>query len=152
MVGDIVQAAGVEHVITIDLHAPQIEGFFRIPVDSLTAVPILSGAVRPARPESTVVVAPDAGRVRMATEYPGRLGVPLVVLHKRRESGSRTAVTRIIGEVRDRSCILVDDMISTGGTIVSGVEALLDGGARPDITVGATHGLLLDGSFESLYR
>jgi ribose-phosphate pyrophosphokinase len=71
MVGDIVQAAGVEHVITIDLHAPQIEGFFRIPVDSLTAVPILSGAVRPARPESTAVLAPDAGRVRMATDMPG---------------------------------------------------------------------------------
>lgn len=152
MVGDILQAVGVEHVITLDLHAPQIEGFFRIPVDSLTAVPVLTDAIRAHVPDRAVVVAPDAGRVRMATEYAERLNVPLVVLHKRRESGSRTAVTRIVGEVRDRSCILVDDMISTGGTIATSVDALLEAGARPDVTVVATHGLLLDGARERLER
>ncbi len=89
MVGDILQAVGIEHVITVDLHAPQIEGFFRIPVDSLTAVPVLSDAIRSRVPaEHAMVVAPDAGRVRMATQYAERLDVPMVVLHKRRESGS----------------------------------------------------------------
>lgn len=152
MVGDLLQAVNVQHVLTFDLHAPQIEGFFRIPVDNLTAVPLLADALASHVPERAVVVAPDSGRVRMATQYAERLGLPLVVLHKRRESGSKTAVTRIVGEVRDCSCVLIDDMIATGGTIATSVETLLNAGARPDIRVVATHGLLLDGARETLER
>ena len=152
MVAHLLQAVGVDHVVTVDLHTPQIEGFFHAPVDSLTAVPTLCAAVRERLPGGGVVVSPDAGRVRMATRYAETLGAPLVVLHKRRESGSRTEVTHIVDDVRERGCLIVDDMISTGGTIAESVEALLEAGARPDITVVATHGLLLDGAREKLRR
>jgi ribose-phosphate pyrophosphokinase len=133
MVAALMQAVGVNHVITIDLHAPQIEGFFHIPVDSLTTAPVMVEALRPGLPPDIVVVSPDAGRVRMATEYARLLSAPVAVLHKERASG-------------------VETRISTGGTIAESVEALLDAGARPEIIVAATHGLLLAGAREKLAR
>ena len=152
MVADLMQAVGVDHVVTIDLHAPQIEGFFHIPVDSLTAAPLMVESLRPGLRAGTVVVSPDADRVRMAAEYARLLGAPVAVLHKERASGVETRVTRLVGDVRDRPCLIIDDMISTGGTIAESVEALLYAGARPEITVSATHGLLLQGSREKLTR
>jgi ribose-phosphate pyrophosphokinase len=152
MVADLTQAVGVNHVVTIDLHAPQIEGFFHIPVDSLTAAPVMVEALRPGLSAETVVISPDAGRVRMATEYARLLGAPVAVLHKERASGAETRVTRLVGDVRDRPCLIIDDMISTGGTIVESVEALLEAGARPEISVAATHGILLAGAREKLTR
>jgi ribose-phosphate pyrophosphokinase len=95
-------------------------------------------------------VSPDAGRVPMATRYAERLGLPLVVLHKRRESGSTTRVTHVGGDVADRPCLLIDDMISTGGTIERAVRALSDAGARAEMTIAATHGLLLEQARERL--
>jgi ribose-phosphate pyrophosphokinase len=152
MVADLTQAVGVNHVVTIDLHAPQIEGFFHIPVDSLTAAPVMVEALRPGLSAETVVISPDAGRVRMATEYARLLGASVAVLHKERASGVETRVTRVVGDVRDRPCLIIDDMISTGGTVVESVEALLEAGARPEITVAATHGILLAGAREKLTR
>jgi ribose-phosphate pyrophosphokinase len=152
MVAALMQAVGVNHVITIDLHAPQIEGFFHIPVDSLTTAPVMVEALRPGLPPDIVVVSPDAGRVRMATEYARLLSAPVAVLHKERASGVETRITRLVGDVRDRPCLIIDDMISTGGTIAESVEALLDAGARPEIIVAATHGLLLAGAREKLAR
>ena len=152
MVAALMQAVGVNHVVTVDLHAPQIEGFFHIPVDSLTTAPVMVEALRPGLPSDIVVVSPDAGRVRMATEYARLLGAPVAVLHKERASGVETRITRLVGDVRDRPCLIIDDMISTGGTIAESVEALLDAGARPEIIVAATHGLLLAGAREKLAR
>ena len=152
MVAAMMQAVGVNHVITIDLHAPQIEGFFHIPVDSLTTAPVMVEALRPGLSPDIVVVSPDAGRVRMATEYARLLGAPVAVLHKERASGVETRITRLVGDVRNRPCLIIDDMISTGGTIAESVEALLDAGARPEIIVAATHGLLLAGAREKLAR
>jgi ribose-phosphate pyrophosphokinase len=152
MVAALMQAVGVNHVVTIDLHAPQIEGFFHIPVDSLTTAPVMVEALRPGLPPDIVVVSPDAGRVRMATEYARLLGAPVAVLHKERASGVETRITRLVGDVRDRPCLIIDDMISTGGTIAESVEALLDAGARPEFIVAATHGLLLAGAREKLAR
>ncbi|HEX6966753.1 MAG TPA: ribose-phosphate pyrophosphokinase [Gemmatimonadaceae bacterium] len=150
MVADLMQHVGLDHVITLDLHTPQAEGFFRIPVDNLTAVPLLSGAVRTDVASDLVVIAPDAGRVKMATAYAQSLGAPLAVLHKRRESGTRTTVTHLVGDVRDRRCLIVDDIISTGGTIAESAAALLEAGARREVIVCATHGLLLDGAIERM--
>lgn len=150
MLADLFKAVGIDHVVTVDLHAPQIEGFFHIPVDSLTAVPTLCKAAHGQLPEGVVVVAPDAGAVRMATEYAHRLGTSVIVLHKRRESGTSTRVTRLVGDVRDRSCLIVDDMISTGGTIAESIEVLLQAGALPEITILATHGLMLKGARDKL--
>jgi len=146
MVARLIQAVGIGQVITIDLHASQIEGFFQIPVDSLTAVPVLSEAMRSQLPGDTIVVSPDTGRLRMATEYAERLRTSVVVLHKVRESGSQTHVMRVVGDVRDRSCLVVDDMISTGGTLADSTRTLTDAGARAPIFIAATHALLLPGS------
>src|SRR3954468_24592575 len=129
MVADLMQTAGINHLVTVDIHTPQLEGFFRIPVDSLTAVPVLATALRDRLPEGTVVVSPDAGRVRMATEFAHRLKTSVVVLHKRRESGTETKVTHLVGDVRGRACLIIDDMISTGGTIAESIEVLLKAGA-----------------------
>ena len=150
MVAHLLQAVGITHLVTIDVHAPQIEGFFRIPVDSLTAVPILADAMRGRLQKTAVVVSPDAGRVRMATEFAHRLKTSVVVLHKRRESATETKVTHVVGDVGDRACLIIDDMISTGGTMAESIEALLSAGARPEITIAATHGLLLEGARENL--
>lgn len=150
MVADLMQAAGVAHMVTVDVHTPQLEGFFRVPVDGLTAVSVLADALRERLTKETVVVSPDAGRVRMATEFAHRLKTSVVVLHKRRESGTETKVAHLVGDVRGRACLIVDDMISTGGTMGESIEALLDAGARPEITVAATHGLLLDGARQNL--
>jgi ribose-phosphate pyrophosphokinase len=150
MVATLLEAVGVDHLITIDLHAPQIEGFFHIPVDSLTAVPALCEAMRPHLPEGTVVVSPDAGRLRMATHYAQCLKTSVVVLHKTRESGNKTRVTHLVGEVRDRTCLIIDDMISTGGTLVESISTLAQAGARPQMFIAATHGLLLKGAKEKL--
>ncbi len=150
MVAELLEAVGVEHVLSVDLHAPQIEGFFRIPVDTLSAVPVLYEAVRPYLPDHAAVVSPDAGRVTMAAQYAAQINAPVIVLHKRRESATETGVTHVVGDVRGRSCLIVDDMISTGGTIAESVEALIDAGANPDVLVAATHGLLLEGAQEKL--
>jgi ribose-phosphate pyrophosphokinase len=150
MVADLFEAVGVAAVVTIDLHAPQIEGFFYAPVDHLTAVPTLAEALSDRMPAGAMVVAPDAGAVKLATEYAHRLKAPVIVLHKQRESGTETRVTHLVGDVRGRACLIVDDMISTGGTIAESVEAVLAAGANPEITVVATHGLLLEGAREKL--
>jgi ribose-phosphate pyrophosphokinase len=145
MVAILLEAVGVDHVVTVDLHTPQIEGFFRVPVDTLTAVPALSDALRERLSPGTVVVSPDAGRVKMAAEYAHRLGTSMVVLHKQRESGTQTRVTHLVGDVRGRPCLIIDDMISTGGTIGESIEALLKAGARPEITIAATHAVFVPG-------
>ncbi len=143
LVAQLMQAAGIDHVVTLDLHTAQIEGFFRIPVDTLTAVPVLCHAIKDRLPAGAVVVSPDAGRVAMATEYAHHLGCPVAILHKRRTSGTETEVTHVVGDVRDRSCLIIDDMISTGGTIDRAIGALLAAGARPSISIAATHGLFV---------
>ncbi|MBV9772783.1 MAG: ribose-phosphate pyrophosphokinase, partial [Gemmatimonadetes bacterium] len=149
LVAALMQTAGVDHLLAVDLHTPQIEGFFGIPVDTLSAVSVLCDSLRRRLPADTVVVSPDAGRVQLATEYARRLDAGLAVLHKRRESGTETAVTHLVGDVGGRACLLVDDMISTGGTLVQSVRALREAGGR-EFFVAATHGLLLKGAAERL--
>jgi ribose-phosphate pyrophosphokinase len=150
MVALLLQVVGVERIVTIDLHAPQIEGFSHIPVDSLSAVPMLADALLGRLTDGIVIAASDANAVRLASRYAHRLKTSVVALHKQRESGTETKVTHLVGDVRDRPCLIVDDMISTGGTIAEAIEALLESGARPEITVAVTHGLLLTGAREKL--
>ena len=146
LVADLLETSGIDHLITIDLHSSQIEGFFHVPVDSLSAVCALADAVKPVLPPGTVVVSPDVGRLKMATLYAQRLKTSVVLLHKTRETGTKTHVTHLVGDVRDRPCLVVDDMISTGGMILEAVERVLQEGAQPGIFVAATHGLLLTGA------
>jgi ribose-phosphate pyrophosphokinase len=149
MVGRLIETVGIDHLLTIDLHTIQTEGFFAIPVDTLTAVPTLCAAIADSLPADAVVVAPDAGRVVLATAYAERLHRPLAVLHKRRSSATRTETTHLVGEVEGRTCLIIDDMISTGGTLVQSASALFEAGAASCL-VAATHGLLLEGAAERL--
>lgn len=150
LVADLLQVVGISHVITVDLHTPQIEGFFHIPVDSLTAAPALCHALESRVSPDLVIVSTDAGRVQMAAGYAKCLGLPVIMLHKRRQSGTQTEVTHIVGDVSCRSCLIVDDIVATGGTLAESIGALLRAGARPAIMVAATHGLLLPGAKEKL--
>jgi ribose-phosphate pyrophosphokinase len=150
VIADVLQVVGVDQVVVVDLHTPQIEGFFHAPVDSLTAVPILCQALAGRLPAEIVVVSPDVGRVGMASRYAQSLGTSVVVLHKQRLSGTKTRITHVVGKVSDLACLIVDDMITTGGTVAESITALLAAGARPEITVAATHGLLVTGARENL--
>jgi len=150
MVADMLSVGGADRVLTVDLHSPQIQGFFNIPVDHLTAVGILSKRLRSAELGDAVVVAPDAGRVNMATEYANRLGLPVVIIHKRRTGPEQTAVAHVVGEVRGKRPIIIDDMIATGGTIARSVEALLREGGIPEIYVAVTHPVLVGKALEHL--
>ena len=150
MVAKLMETVGVGHLLTVDLHAPQIEGFFGIPVDSVTAVPALCNAVRDGLPPGTVVVSPDEGRVKMATEVARGLHAPLAILHKERRSGMASRIAHVVGDVRDRPCLIVDDMISTGGTILEATEALLKAGAQANVRVVATHAIFSGDARERL--
>lgn len=149
-VAAILQGSGIDHVIVVDPHSPQIEGYFHIPVDTWSAVETLARALQGRIPPQSVIVAPDAGAVRMATRYGELLDRSVAVLHKRRASATQTAITHVVGDVRNRPAVIVDDMISTGGTIRRSIEALLASGARPDIIVVATHGLMLESARANL--
>lgn len=150
MVAVLLEAVGISHVVMVDLHSSQIACFFPRAVDNLTAVPVICGFLRSRLPSEAVVVSPDEGRVRTAIEYARRLGTSIAIIHKERRSGTETHVVKVVGEVRGRGCVIIDDMISTGGTVIGTAEALLGAGARPEITIAATHGLLLDGAREKL--
>jgi ribose-phosphate pyrophosphokinase len=152
IVADLLEAVGVNHVVTVDPHTPQMEGFFRVPVDALTAAPTLCAALRDRLPQDAVVVAPDVGRVPLASRYARCLGLPVIVLHKQREGGAETVVTHVVGDAWGRGCLIVDDIISTGGTVVESIRALLAAEARPEFLVAATHGLLLPGARDRLQR
>jgi ribose-phosphate pyrophosphokinase len=155
LVAHLLEAAGVEHVITVDLHAPQIEGFFEIPLDDLVAYPVLLAAMREglatdAGSSGMAVVSPDLGRLGLATKIADELHTNAAVVHKRRTSGSEAHALQVVGDVAGRSCLIIDDMITTGGTIRGCVEALLHAGARPEVFVAATHGLFTSGAADRL--
>ena len=141
LVADFAERAGIDHLIALDLHSQQVEGFFHIPVENLSAVPAIADALKSHLEPESVIVSPDAGRVKMASAYASRMGCPVAVLHKERLNGRKTAVSRIVGEVRARPCVIIDDMISTGGTINNAVEALIRAGAAENFIVAASHGV-----------
>src|SRR5215831_4487190 len=150
LVAELTEIAGIDHVITIDAHTPALEGFFRVPVDNLTAVPLLASALQREPPLDVVIVAPDLGAVRLANRYATLLDLPVAVCHKQRFGGSEVRVARVTGGVSGRRCIIVDDMITTGATIVESVRAIAEAGALAHPTVSATHGVLAPGSLERL--
>lgn len=152
MVAELMRAVGVHHLITLDVHSPQIEGFFRIPVDDCSAVPVLSDALARHVTDRSVVVAPDLGAVRLAEAYAHQLKIPVAVVHKLRQSATSVTSTGITGDVHGRSCIIVDDMITTGGTVEGAVHALRDAGATRSVALAATHCVLTDTAWERLAR
>ncbi|MFF0111102.1 ribose-phosphate diphosphokinase [Streptomyces prasinus] len=144
LIADLMKTAGATRVLTVDLHTDQIQGFFDGPVDHLFALPLLADYVgAKVDREKLTVVSPDAGRVRVADRWCDRLGAPLAIVHKRRDKdvANRVTVHEVVGEVKGRVCVLVDDMIDTGGTICAAADALFAHGAE-DVIVTATHGVL----------
>ncbi|MFI5807501.1 ribose-phosphate diphosphokinase [Streptomyces sp. NPDC051561] len=144
LVADLLQTAGADRILTVDLHTDQIQGFFNGPVDHLTALPVLADYVGAKVDRSKLtIVSPDAGRVRVADRWCDRLDAPLAIVHKRRDKdvANKVTVHEVVGEVEGRVCVLVDDMIDTGGTICAAADALFAHGAE-DVIVTATHGIL----------
>lgn len=151
VIADLLGAGGIHRVVAVDLHSPTLEGFFAVPLEHLTAVPCLAEAV-PVELKPGVVVAPDLGAARLADRYGRALDLPVAMVHKTRVSGEEVVVRGVTGEVRDRTPVIIDDMISTGATIEAAVTALLEARCLPDITVVATHALLVGAAAERLGR
>ncbi|TFD68755.1 ribose-phosphate diphosphokinase [Cryobacterium ruanii] len=152
LVADLFKVAGADRIMSIDLHAAQIQGFFDGPVDHLFAMPVLLEHFREKLdPATLTVVSPDMGRVRVADIWSDRLGVPLAIIHKRRDPlvPNRVSVHEIVGQVSGRVCLLVDDMIDTGRTIALAAEALREAGAI-GVVVAATHAVFSDPAVDML--
>ncbi len=152
LMADLFKTAGADRVMSVDLHTAQIQGFFDGPVDHLWAMPMLADYVKSrTSPGNLTIVSPDAGRVRLADQWSDHLGAPLAIIHKRRDPSvpNQVKVHELVGEVKGRTCVLVDDMIDTGGTIVQAAEALFENGAK-DVIVASTHGLLSGPAVERL--
>jgi ribose-phosphate pyrophosphokinase len=152
LIADLFATAGADRLMAVDLHTAQIQGFFDGPVDHLFALPILAGYLEnKLNVRNVTVVAPDAGRVRVCERWTDRLGTPLAIIHKRRDPdvANQVKVFEVVGHVKGRTCILVDDMIDTGGTIVKAADALFDQGAER-VIVAATHGVLSGPAVDTL--
>ncbi len=154
MVAQTLEAMGATRVIYVDIHSQQIQGFFNIPVDPLTALPTLSEYFQDdprVPPNQTVIVSPDVGRASLAGRYAEQLGLPLVVMHKRRLSFSETKAATVVGDIRGKQAILIDDMMA-GGSVLDQIPALIKAGAEPPIYLSITHPVLLPTALERLDR
>jgi ribose-phosphate pyrophosphokinase len=152
LVADLYKAAGADRLMSVDLHSPQIQGFFDGPVDHLWALPLLADYVKQTfGADNLTVVSPDSGRVRVADIWADRLGAPLAIIHKRRDPNkpNQVQVNELVGEVKGRVCVLVDDMIDTAGTIVAAAKALRDNGAGR-VIVASTHAVFSNPAVERL--
>jgi ribose-phosphate pyrophosphokinase len=152
---DLFRTAGADRLMSVDLHAAQIQGFFDGPVDHLWAMPILTEYVRTrVDVQNVTVVSPDAGRIRVAELWAQKLGGgPLAFVHKSRDirQPNKTVANRVVGDVEGRTCVLVDDLIDTAGTITGAVRVLKEAGAK-DVIVAATHGVLSDPATDRLQQ
>ena len=150
LVANMLETVGIDRVITVDLHAGQIQGFFDVPVDHLTALDIIGSYLAKTDLSDSVVVSPDIGRATEGRRLANYMGLDLAILYKRRSSPTETEVSHVIGDVEGQRPIIIDDMISTAGTILRGVEALVELGAQPDIRVAATHPVFIPPALERL--
>ncbi len=149
LVADILTNAGADRVLTMDLHAAQIQGFFDIPVDHLYGAPILARYFKNKMNEDWVVVSPDVGSVGRARNFASRVNASLAIVDKRRPKANAIEVMNVIGDVKDKTCIMVDDMIDTAGTICQGAQALVNNGAK-EVYACCTHGVLSGPAMERL--
>jgi ribose-phosphate pyrophosphokinase len=153
LVADLIAASCIERVVVVDFHSHAVESAFAIPVEHISAIPILADAVRPSVRKDTVVVSPDLGAVKMAERYAKLLNLSVAIVHKSRISGAEVTVQRIVGDVRGREILVVDDMITTGATIEKAILALLESGCSSSgIKVVASHGLFVGNAIERLAK
>ena len=149
LVADLLQAAGATRVIAMDLHAPQIQGFFDIPIDNFLGLPILVNYLIDKKLENVVVVSPDHGGAVRARKFAEILGTTIAIIDKRRPEPNRAEVMNIVGDVKGKTCILVDDICDTAGTLTAAAQALINIGAV-DVNAACTHGLLSGKAFERI--
>ncbi len=152
LVADLLEVAGADRVLTMDLHQGQVQGFFEIPVDHMTALSILCNHFRMMQipVEEMVIVSPDVGGVKRAKKFADKLGADLAILTKTRPQHNVAEITEVIGHVRDKVVIMVDDMIDTAGTIAEGAKALIDGEGAREVYATATHPVLSGSAYERL--
>jgi ribose-phosphate pyrophosphokinase len=149
LVANLLERAGADRVVSIDLHAAQVQGFFDIPVDHLNAGPVLSKWFKSLKLENYVFVSPDVGNVKRAQVYANLMGGEICIIDKRRKSGTQIEIAHIIGDVRGKNCLIVDDMITTAGTVTKAVYAVKEQGAL-DVYIAATHGVFAGPALERL--
>ena len=150
LIADVLAAAGADRVVTMDLHADAIQGFFNIPVDHLTALGMFAEYFQAKNLQNLVIVSPDEGRVKQARKLVRILDAPLAVGYKHHEHHGHTAITQLAGDVKGKTPIILEDMITTGGSIIECVNALIANGANPEIYVAATHGVLAANAVDRL--
>ena len=151
LVADLLVTAGTDRVLTVDLHAGQIQGFFNIPVDHLYAMQVLIPYLEKMKSKDMMVISPDAGGVERARAFAKRLDVNLAIIDKRREAANEAKAMNIIGDVVDKVCFVVDDMIDTAGTLVEGTAALIEAGAR-EVHACCTHAVLSGPAMERISK
>ena len=151
LVADLLVTAGTDRVLTVDLHAGQIQGFFNIPVDHLYAMQVLIPYLEKMKSKDMMVISPDAGGVERARAFAKRLNVNLAIIDKRREAANEAKAMNIIGDVVDKVCFVVDDMIDTAGTLVEGTAALMEAGAR-EVHACCTHAVLSGPAMERISK
>jgi ribose-phosphate pyrophosphokinase len=149
LVADMIEAAGVDRVLTMDLHAGQLQGFFEIPVDHMTALSMIADYFKLKELGEKVIVSPDAGGLKTAKRMADRLGCSVAVLTKLRPEHNVSRVMHVIGDVAGKTAVIVDDIIDTAGTLVNGVQALLDAGAKA-VYAACTHPVLSDPAYERI--
>lgn len=149
LVADLITTAGADRVLTMDLHAPQIQGFFNIPVDNLYAMPIIANYFADKNLEDVVVVSPDVGGVTRARGLAARLNAPLAIVDKRRPKANVAEVMNVIGEISNKNCIIIDDMVDTGGSIANAAKVLMQMGAK-GVYVACSHPVLSGPAFERI--
>lgn len=149
VVATMLEAMGATRVIFVDIHAPAIQGFFTVPVDPLSAIPVLAQHFRSERFKDAAIVSPDVGRARLAGKYSEFLGLPLVIMHKRRLAPDKVRATHVVGDIRGKIPIVIDDLIA-GGSIIDELPALVEAGAEPEIYLAITHPVLVGNSLGKL--
>lgn len=151
LVAHLLEESGADHVIVLDLHSDQIQGFFSIPVDALDARTIFADYVRSLKIKNLVVVAPDVGGAKRAKKFAVMIGADLAIMHKNRKRHHEAEILEVVGDIEGKNCIIFDDIIDTAGTLLSGKKALTDRGAR-DVYAAATHGVFSGPAAERLKK
>ncbi len=152
LIAHLLEEAGADHVLTLELHSDQIQGFFSVPADALSSRLIFADYFRKKKLKNPVVVAPDVGGAKRAKKFADTFGAPLAILHKNRPQHGKAEVLNVVGDVADRTCIIFDDIIDTAGTLLSARQALLDRGANRDIYAAATHAVFSGPAKERLSK
>ena len=149
LMADLLQTAGVTRLVTVDLHAGQIQGFFDVPVDHLMGASIIANYINEKKMEDVIVVSPDLGGVTRARDLADRIGAPIAIIEKKRPQPGVAKVMNLIGDVQGKNCIIIDDIVDTAGSLVEGAKALQEFGAK-SVTACVTHAVLTDPACERI--